>query len=123
MKTLFNIENISSIERHEEGSLEHILLNDTLDSIRFEEREKLLDFVLSKLQFRGIIEITGVDVYLIANHILSQSLDIKTINDILSKQSYGDINTLCDKLKKDGLKIEYKTCTSYTYKVIAKKNG
>lgn len=121
MKITINTENINQIGSYEEGSFSEIELGDTLDFVKFEERQKLLGFVLSKLQYGGIIDIRGLDIRLLAHHVLYERNTIEDINVILQRNSFSDTNTICDILKKAGLSIEYKGIGLCRYNIKAKK--
>jgi len=121
MKITINTENINQISSYEEGSFTEINFGDTLDFVKFSERSKLLNLVLSKLQYEGIISIHGLDIRLFANYVLYQSNNLQDINVLLERGSYSEINAICTELKQAGLSIQYKNIDSCKYVVKAKK--
>lgn len=121
MKLVINTENINQITSYEEGSFSEIDFGETLDFVKFQERQKLLSFVLSKLQFGGIINIQGLDIKLLAHYVLYETNNLQDINVLLERGSYSDINTICTELKQAGLSIEYKNIGSCRYTIKAKK--
>ena len=121
MKLTINTENINQIGSYEEGAFSEIELDDVLDFLPFGERLKILAVVLSKLQYEGIIHITGLDIRLFAHHVLYEDNTLENINVLLSRGSYLDIHTICEQLKQAGLSIQYKNIESCKYIVKAKK--
>ncbi len=121
MKIVINTENINQIGSYEEGSFSEIELGNLLDLIKFEERQGVLNVVLSKLQFEGIIKIQGLDIRLLAQHILHQQNTLADINVFLAVASCVDTASICESLKQAGLTIQYKGIGLCQYSITAKK--
>lgn len=100
-----DIQNISQID---DASCEHIQLNECLDYVRFDERQKLLQEVIKKLRYGGNIEIQGVDLLSLSNNLKNGRMTTKDINKIYlnGRKSNDTLRSTVGDVQSSGITIE-----------------
>lgn len=114
------LEELSMIE---EGSCEYIDINNYLDFIPYQERDKVLSVVLKKIKHGGKVSIDGFEIVAIAQFICNYKLDIDNANDVLfnGRKSCVQLNDLLKRVAEHGFVFSMVKIDSCKYFVEAER--
>lgn len=97
---------IQDIEKIPNGSADEIICN-CIDSIQFNDRDKLLSLLINKVKINGLVVIQSIDLYIFCKYIINNRISIDQANTIInSSASLSDDLTMEDTINKiSGAKI------------------
>ena len=104
------------------SSCEEIIVSNVLDHLIYENAKQALREILSKLRLGGTITITGVDAKALSRMVVSESVSIEQLNQILSNtKSLNTIFNIRTALIQSDLTIESDFINGYSYSIVAKR--
>ena len=105
------------------NSCEEIIVSSVLDHLTYENANKALKEVLGKLRLGGMITINGIDAKALSRMVVSDSVSIEQLNEILGNtKSLNTIFNIRNILTQLGLVIESDFINGYSYSITAKRN-
>ena len=112
---------LDQLESIDDGSCPEIILSDTLDYV--ENRDEVLQSIVKKLQYGGIIVINGVDLNLSAKAIVTGRLNLQDARDLMynKKLSVDTLENILNNLSYLGLETKKCKIQGYFYSVTAKR--
>jgi predicted nucleic acid-binding Zn ribbon protein len=91
---------IQDIEKIPNGSADEIICN-CIDSIQFNDRDKLISILINKVKINGLVIIQNIDLYILCKYIMNNTISIDQANTIISSSaSLVDDYTMEDMIQK-----------------------
>ncbi len=115
----------SQLDMVSDASCDHISVGVCLDYLPVQYRIQVLQKILSKLRYEGIIEVEGTDIIEVSRLIYYGGLVSEDMCSTLynGKQSIDSINNFVNLLEQLGLYIITKQIDGLSYYIKAKRNG
>lgn len=117
--SLDNEVHVNDIDKVVDASIDSIRLGSVLDFI--EDRDNLLQVIVSKLRYGGEIELLGTDIYDVARGLHHAELDLDDAHKLLygNRQSTDTLQNVVHALQQLGLEVKIKRIHKYVYYVKA----
>lgn len=109
----------------EDASCMSIDMNDSLDFMVYEDRNKAIDIALSKLRYDGDVILSGVDVISISDYLRAGRITIPHFNSVITNRiSVNSMFNMMDKIiELDDMSIELAKADGINYLIRARRNG
>ena len=112
------------LERFSDNECMHILASDALDELSYENVKKFLASARQKLRMEGSVVVGGVDMRLLARHIINGSISTEDANQTLfNKKSCSDVSLVSDMLAELGLIIMSTRISGIHYEIEASRKS
>lgn len=117
-------EKINNIDKHENDTLEHVMIQDLLDYYHKDDANVLVSVIKDKLKSGGLLSIQSLDLRQLCIAATFDEISTDFIKDVLypNKKSIRIINDITNLLQQMGFEIETKKYINiFEYYVLAKK--